>query len=125
MTTIILIIIWTCAPTPSGLLLSETHYRHQIESDIAPFRGLLLGIFFVTVGFSIDLQLIVGQFPKVFGMLMTLIVGKAAIITTLCKIFGMSLSTSQHTGAPSPLCMVHLNPHMLRFAIMIAFQQIT
>jgi len=42
----------------AGLLLSETSYRYQIEADIAPFRGLLLGFFFITVGFSIDTKLI-------------------------------------------------------------------
>lgn len=39
----------------AGLLLAETKYRYQIEADIAPFRGLLLGFFFITVGFNIDL----------------------------------------------------------------------
>lgn len=39
----------------AGLLLAETKYKYQIEADIAPFRGLLLGFFFTTVGFNIDL----------------------------------------------------------------------
>jgi Sodium/hydrogen exchanger family len=39
----------------AGLLLAETKYKYQIEADIAPFRGLLLGFFFITVGFNIDL----------------------------------------------------------------------
>ena len=42
----------------AGVLLSETKYRYQIEADIAPFRGVLLGLFFVTVGFEIDLALV-------------------------------------------------------------------
>jgi len=41
----------------AGVLLAETKYRHQIEADIAPFRGLLLGLFFITVGFGIDVSL--------------------------------------------------------------------
>lgn len=40
----------------AGVILSETNYRYQIEVDIAPFRGMLLGLFFVTVGFEIDLR---------------------------------------------------------------------
>jgi glutathione-regulated potassium-efflux system ancillary protein KefC len=40
-------------------------YRYQIEADIAPFRGLLLGFFFITVGFNIDLAMIVKEAPKV------------------------------------------------------------
>ena len=38
----------------AGVLLSETEYRHQVEIDIAPFKGLLLGLFFITVGMSVD-----------------------------------------------------------------------
>jgi Kef-type K+ transport system membrane component KefB len=47
----------------AGLLLSETSYRYQIEADIAPFRGLLLGLFFITVGFSIDTTLVLREVP--------------------------------------------------------------
>ena len=43
----------------AGVLLAETKYRYQIEADIAPFRGLLLGLFFITTGFSIDVGLAV------------------------------------------------------------------
>ena len=42
----------------AGLLLSETEYRHQIEIDIAPFKGLLIGLFFITVGMSIDIRVV-------------------------------------------------------------------
>merc|ERR1740121_848777 len=41
-----------------GVLVAETSYKHQVEADIAPFRGMLLGLFFVTVGFSLDLKLL-------------------------------------------------------------------
>ena len=47
----------------AGVLLSETKYRFQVEADIAPFRGILLGLFFVTVGFEIDVHLIASNFP--------------------------------------------------------------
>ena len=43
------------------MLLAETKFRYQIEADIAPFRGLLLGLFFITTGFSIDLGLAAGS----------------------------------------------------------------
>merc|ERR1719311_1306177 len=48
-----------------GMLLAETSYSHQIEQAIAPFRGLLLGLFFVTVGFAIDLRLLCGSLTTV------------------------------------------------------------
>lgn len=82
----------------AGLLLSETSYRYQIEADIAPFRGLLLGFFFITVGFSIDLKLIVSEAPRILLMLVSMILGKASIITLLSRAFGISLSTAIQTG---------------------------
>ena len=42
----------------AGILLSESEYRHQVEADIRPFRGILLGLFFMTVGMSININLI-------------------------------------------------------------------
>lgn len=51
----------------AGVLLAETKYRYQIEADIAPFRGLLLGLFFITTGFSIDVGLAVANVPLVLG----------------------------------------------------------
>lgn len=82
----------------AGLLLAETRYRYQIESDIAPFRGLLLGFFFMTVGFSLDIGLMRTQAPTIALMLMTLIVGKATIITALSMAFGLSFPCAQQTG---------------------------
>jgi CPA2 family monovalent cation:H+ antiporter-2 len=82
----------------AGLLLAETKYRYQIESDIAPFRGLLLGFFFITVGFNIDLGMIVKEALTIVAMLTSLIVGKAAIITALGLAFGMSFANAQLSG---------------------------
>lgn len=82
----------------AGVLLSETKYRYQIEADIAPFRGILLGLFFVTVGFEIDLALIFSQLPLVSAIVVGIIAIKAAITTALSRAFGLSLSTSQQTG---------------------------
>jgi monovalent cation:H+ antiporter-2, CPA2 family len=82
----------------AGLLLSETSYRYQIESDIAPFRGLLLGLFFTTVGFSIDPSLLIQQPFKVAVALALLILGKAGIITALSSVFGIPLSSAIQAG---------------------------
>jgi CPA2 family monovalent cation:H+ antiporter-2 len=49
----------------AGVLLSKTKYRYQVEADIAPFRGILLGLFFVTAGFEIDMNLIASNLPLV------------------------------------------------------------
>lgn len=82
----------------AGLLLSETSYKYQIESDIAPFRGLLLGLFFITVGFSIDAQLVLHKFPTVVALVSALIAGKATIITLLSRLFGIPMASALHTG---------------------------
>ena len=82
----------------AGVLLSETKYKYQVEADIAPFRGVLLGLFFVTVGFEIDLSLIASKLPLVSSVVVGIIAIKALITTLLSLAFGLSLSVSQQTG---------------------------
>lgn len=82
----------------AGVLLSETKYRYQVEADIAPFRGILLGLFFVTVGFEIDLSLIAARLPLVTLLVSGIMVSKAAVTTALSLAFGLSLPTSLQTG---------------------------
>ena len=82
----------------AGILLSETKFHRQIELDIEPFRGLLLGFFFITVGFNIDITLLINQFPKIMAILAAVISTKAAIIMSGCMLFGMPFSTAQLTG---------------------------
>ena len=82
----------------TGVLLSETKYRYQVEADIAPFRGILLGLFFVTVGFEIDVRLIASKLPLVGSLVVGILAIKALVTTLLSLAFGLSLSTSQQTG---------------------------
>ena len=82
----------------AGVLLSETKYRYQIEADIAPFRGILLGLFFVTVGFEIDLGLIASNLPLVSSIVASILLIKTTVLTALGKAFGLSWSTSLQTG---------------------------
>jgi monovalent cation:proton antiporter-2 (CPA2) family protein len=82
----------------AGVLLAETKYRHQIEADIAPFRGLLLGLFFITVGFGIDISLMTGNFLIVAFLLVNLLFIKASVITALGRAFGINFASSQRTG---------------------------
>jgi monovalent cation:H+ antiporter-2, CPA2 family len=78
----------------AGLLLSETEYRHQVEADIRPFRGLLVGLFFLTVGLSIDLALVAGSWPLILALLCALLVAKTSILLALCLAFRESLDVA-------------------------------
>ncbi len=75
----------------AGVVLANSEYRHELEGDIEPFKGLLLGLFFISVGASIDFQLI-GNAPGQIAMLVVgLVVLKLAVLFALAKGFKMSL----------------------------------
>ncbi len=77
-----------------GLLLADSRYRHQIMADIQPFRGLLLGLFFMSVGMSINFGLLGQQGLLVAGLVGGLLLLKAAFLWILCRITGRSHSES-------------------------------
>jgi CPA2 family monovalent cation:H+ antiporter-2/glutathione-regulated potassium-efflux system protein KefB len=62
----------------AGVILSESEYRHEIQADIEPFKGLLLGFFFISVGMSADLGLVVRQPVAIVAMILVLILAKVA-----------------------------------------------
>ncbi|HEX5061422.1 MAG TPA: monovalent cation:proton antiporter-2 (CPA2) family protein [Kofleriaceae bacterium] len=73
----------------AGVLLADSEYRHELETDIEPFKGLLLGLFFITVGAQLDFGLI-GSMPlTIAGMVLGTMVLKLAVIRLLGKIFGL------------------------------------
>jgi CPA2 family monovalent cation:H+ antiporter-2 len=78
----------------AGVLLSETEYRHQVEIDIAPFRGLLVGLFFITVGMTIDVRVIWGAIGPILAAVALLLVLKAAILYGACRLFGVKLGVT-------------------------------
>jgi len=82
----------------AGAVLAETNYRKQVEKDIKPFRGLLLALFFVTTGTSIDLELLAQQWPNVLALLAGLIVIKTAIVALAGPFVGLSRAESVRTG---------------------------
>ena len=71
----------------AGVVLANSEYRHELESDIQPFKGLLLGLFFIAVGASIDFKLILLQPALVFGLVFSLIVVKGIVLFILGKFF--------------------------------------
>ncbi len=83
----------------AGALLAESAYRHQIETDIEPFRGLLLGLFFISIGMRLDLGAIAGAWMIVLGGAVGLVVVKAALLYGLARAFGSKHHEALLTGA--------------------------
>lgn len=71
----------------AGLLVGETEFKHQTEVDLEPFKGLLLGIFFMTVGMGLDLPAIAGQLGPILLVLAGVILAKVAIAYLACRLF--------------------------------------
>ena len=82
----------------AGLLLAETEYRRAVEAMIDPFRGLLLGVFFFSVGMHVDVGFILRQPLIVLAGVTTMIALKAAVLTPLCRAWGLSWSASAEVG---------------------------
>ncbi|KAF7803803.1 K(+) efflux antiporter 3, chloroplastic isoform X1 [Senna tora] len=82
----------------AGAILAETNFRTQIEADIRPFKGLLLGLFFLTTGTSIDMELLYREWPNVLSLLAGLIVIKTLIITAIGPRVGLTLRESVRIG---------------------------
>ncbi len=82
----------------AGVILSETEFRHQIAADIEPFRGLLLGLFFMTVGMMINLDFIGDSIASLVGFLVLLIGIKLAVFFLLARAFGLSQRKSMKTA---------------------------
>jgi len=72
----------------AGMMLSETEYRHQIESDIRPFQDVLLGLFFVTVGMLISLEILFENFWLVVALSIAIIALKGFILYFIARVFG-------------------------------------
>jgi monovalent cation:proton antiporter-2 (CPA2) family protein len=82
----------------AGLLLAESNFRHQLEADIEPFRGMLLGLFFMSVGMSIDLALVREQWVLLAIAAPAIIIGKSLLIAVLSKLFGASWRDGLRSG---------------------------
>jgi len=82
----------------AGVMLAESHYRHQIEADILPFRGILLGLFFMTVGMSIDFGLLWEQFGTIVLLTVGLMSLKALVIYILVRISGARHDIAVQSG---------------------------
>jgi len=78
----------------AGVALADSEYRHEIESDIEPFKGILLGIFFISIGASFDFTLIGNHLGMIFGISFGLMIIKFLILLGVARIFKMPLAQS-------------------------------
>ncbi len=88
----------------TGLLLADSEYRHQIEADVHPFRGFLLGLFFMAVGMSLNFGLMEEVRLRVVGHVLGVMVIKALVLFGLCWAFRHSRETSARVALLLPQC---------------------
>jgi CPA2 family monovalent cation:H+ antiporter-2 len=88
----------------AGVVLANSEYKHELESDIEPFKGLLLGLFFIAVGASINFHLIAQQPGLIIGLVLFLMLVKALVLLFLGKVF--KLSIDQNALFACALCQV-------------------
>jgi monovalent cation:proton antiporter-2 (CPA2) family protein len=73
----------------AGVLLADSEYRHQLEADIEPLKSLLLGLFFMAVGMSVNLHLVVAQLPLTVALVLGLVLVKALVLFVLGRVHGL------------------------------------
>ena len=82
----------------AGMLISETQYKHQVETDIRPFHDVLLGLFFISVGMLLDWHEVVDHWALVLVLVMLPVLFKLVMVTALARLLGASAGVSLRTG---------------------------
>jgi len=82
----------------AGMLIAETEYKHQVETDIRPFHDVLLGLFFITIGMKLDAAAVIRQWPLVLLLTVMPVVFKFALVTVLARLFGAGPGVALRTG---------------------------
>jgi CPA2 family monovalent cation:H+ antiporter-2 len=82
----------------AGMLIAETEYRHQVDEDIRPFREVLLGLFFVTIGMRLDLGTVAANAVLTLAFTALLVIFKFALVTGLARAFGSAPGAALRTG---------------------------
>jgi CPA2 family monovalent cation:H+ antiporter-2 len=82
----------------AGVMIAETEYRREVEINIEPFKGLLLGVFFVGVGINLDIQAVLADPLFVFGLALAITAVKAALIFGLARLWGLGVRTALETA---------------------------
>ncbi len=82
----------------AGMLIAETEYKHQVETDIRPFHDVLLGLFFITIGMKLSVEAVWLEWPLVLLMTVAPVLFKFALVTALAKAFGAATGVALRTG---------------------------
>lgn len=82
----------------AGLLMAETEYRHQVEADVLPYKGLFMGLFFMAIGMSVDLATAWNELSLIFVIALGIMSLKASLIIVLCRFFSLPFSLAVQTG---------------------------
>ncbi|MBA3772708.1 MAG: cation:proton antiporter [Ramlibacter sp.] len=82
----------------AGMLISETEYKHQVETDIRPFHDVLLGLFFITIGMLLDWRLVAERWGLVLVLTTLPVLFKLGLVTVLARLLGASMGVSLRTG---------------------------
>jgi monovalent cation:H+ antiporter-2, CPA2 family len=82
----------------AGMLVSETEYKHQVETDIRPFHDVLLGLFFITIGMLLDWRIVLERWPLVLLLTIVPVLFKLVMITVLARLLGATQGTALRTG---------------------------
>jgi CPA2 family monovalent cation:H+ antiporter-2 len=82
----------------AGMLISETEYKHQVETDIRPFHDVLLGLFFITIGMLLDWRLVAKEWALVLLMMTLPVLFKLALVTVLARLFRATMGVALRTG---------------------------
>jgi CPA2 family monovalent cation:H+ antiporter-2 len=82
----------------AGMLISETQFKHQVETDIRPFHDVLLGLFFISIGMMLDWRLVLERWPLVLLLVTVPVLYKAVVVTLLTRVLGSSMGVALRAG---------------------------
>ena len=82
----------------AGMLIAETEFKHQVETDIRPFHDVLLGLFFITIGMKLDVGMVLDRWALVLALTLAPVLFKFILVTLLARIFGAAPGAALRTG---------------------------
>ncbi len=82
----------------AGVMLADSPYRHELEADLEPFRGLLMGLFFIAIGMSLDLEVVVANWLTIVGLVIALMLTKTVLVALLARASGTPFKTALPIG---------------------------